>query len=301
MDEKASHPVGPESGAAGLRTLALRLLCVPDDPRAAAQGGQLLVGRLPDALPVDIPLPEGSTVVGSLQRGTQSADIVLDASLPAKRVLDFYKDRLAAAGWGVPESPELPEPDTDTPDPAGTCCATATFVLNPFGFNPAVPSYSAFFCLGPRGPGLTVTAYAVGAAAADVRLNLDANPDRLCWVGDDPGTFGGQKGPLPDLELPRAGRFVGGGSSGGVGTAESTMHIATELAVAALAAHYAAQLEQAGWTRRDAGQGGPLCWSSWTFQDEGGRNWQGTFFVLETRAALPRVCYAYLRADLAPA
>ena len=57
----------------------------------------------------------------------------------------------------------------------------------------------------------------------------------------------------------------------------------------------------AGWTRRGAGQGGPLFWSGWTFQDDGGRNWQGTFFVLETRAAGPRECLAYLRAGLAPA
>ncbi len=133
-----------------------------------------------------------------------------------------------------------------------------------------------------------------------MRLNLEANPDGLSWVGDDLGTFRSQGGPLPDLELPRAARSRGGGSSGGGSTAESTMAIETELDAAALAAHYAGQLEQAGWIRRGAGQGGPLFWSSWTFQDEEGRNWQGTYFVLEMRAAVPHTCLAYLRADLTP-
>jgi hypothetical protein len=78
------------------------------------------------------------------------------------------------------------------------------------------------------------------------------------------------------------------------------MRIETELDVAALGAHYAVQLEQAGWTSRGPGQGRPLFWSSWKFQDQGGRDWQATFFVVETRA-VPRVCFAYLGADLASA
>ena len=47
-----------------------------------------------------------------------------------------------------------------------------------------------------------------------------------------------------------------------------------------LAAHYAAQLEQAGWTRTEEGRSGPQSWSAWTLTDEKGRPWTGTFTAL---------------------
>jgi hypothetical protein len=57
-----------DQGEAVVRALALRLLA-PRYPGMPAPGEiQLLTGRLPDPLPVDIPIPEGATVAGSLSR-----------------------------------------------------------------------------------------------------------------------------------------------------------------------------------------------------------------------------------------
>ena len=56
----------------------------------------------------------------------------------------------------------------------------------------------------------------------------------------------------------------------------------SDLEIAAIAAHYTRQLEAVGWTRHAEGQDGPLAWSTWTFQDDDGQNWQGWFFALRT-------------------
>ena len=55
----------------------------------------------------------------------------------------------------------------------------------------------------------------------------------------------------------------------------------SSLDLAAVAAHYAQQLERGGWTRRDGDEGGGvLVWSAWDFVDEAGEPWQGQFVVL---------------------
>jgi hypothetical protein len=49
---------------------------------------------------------------------------------------------------------------------------------------------------------------------------------------------------------------------------------------AAQAAYFVPQLEQAGWTRQEAGVDGALTWSTWTFTDEAGAPRRGVLYVL---------------------
>lgn len=106
MDKDApaqgTNPTQMEDAAA-LRELAVRLLRVrfPGAPEASDET-QLLVGQVPADLPVELPLPLGSRVVGSLVRGNpRGISIVLDAAEPAEQVLEFYRERLSGAGWRV--------------------------------------------------------------------------------------------------------------------------------------------------------------------------------------------------------
>jgi hypothetical protein len=48
-----------------------------------------------------------------------------------------------------------------------------------------------------------------------------------------------------------------------------------------LTAHYADQLKAANWTMMGEGESGPSSWSSWSYNDEDGRSWQGFLMVLE--------------------
>jgi hypothetical protein len=58
----------------------------------------------------------------------------------------------------------------------------------------------------------------------------------------------------------------------------SVARLTTELDLWAIAAHYAQQLEPAGWMRRDGGEsGGMTAWSAWDVADEGGELWWGMF------------------------
>jgi hypothetical protein len=73
----------------------------------------------------------------------------------------------------------------------------------------------------------------------------------------------------------------GGGSSQDRADTSATLETATALPILELAAHYAVQLEKAGWTRTDDGHSGPLAWHAWRFQDDENEPWQGLFFVMK--------------------
>src|SRR5437899_3195928 len=87
----------PNLNETDLIELALRLATYPGDSRT--QNAQLLPGQLPDQLPVDIPFPEGSRVLGSLISNPESITILLDTQLSPVDVLTFYRERMQAAGW----------------------------------------------------------------------------------------------------------------------------------------------------------------------------------------------------------
>lgn len=165
--------------------------------------------------------------------------------------------------------------------------------------------HSALFCQGPRGPALNVRALTEQAGFTDMRLNLDLDErnspcaqsarmrrqQRLHMIGFERL--------IPPLAPPAGAQQMGGG--GGSSANDSYYSSATLEAdddLAALAAHYAAQLEQAGWTRTDAGQSGPLAWHSWAFHDEDGEPWRGFFFILKTPGT-EHEHFLYIRADLA--
>ena len=71
MDENIPTPQNSTERETLLRDLVIRLSAFAGDPRVG--NPQLLVGELPQSLPVEIPLPERSRVVGTLIRGPQYA------------------------------------------------------------------------------------------------------------------------------------------------------------------------------------------------------------------------------------
>jgi hypothetical protein len=73
-----------------LRELALRLSTYPGDPRN--DDPQLLVGQLPDNLAIPVPMPENSRLIGTLIRGPENIDVILDSALSPAAVMSFYKE-----------------------------------------------------------------------------------------------------------------------------------------------------------------------------------------------------------------
>ena len=70
--------------------------------------------------------------------------------------------------------------------------------------------------------------------------------------------------------------------------AYSYVALETGLDLTALADHYAAQLERAGWSRTSEGQDGPQAWIAWTFTDGKSDSWTGTFTALRLPATPAR-------------
>ncbi len=284
MDSSTTQPSNPESREALLQELALRLATSPFDPRP--RGPQLFVGQLPDTLPFDVPIPEGCRIIGSLARSDKYLDILLDVPLPPEQALAFYRERLLAAGWAEPQNMRVP--------PHGGFVHVSHLAL----------SHSALFCKGPRGPALNFMARAAQADVTDVRLDLNleerespcAHTARMRREEHVHGMGVGRL--IPPLAPPAGAQQMGGGGGGGLESWHTSASLEADGDLATLAAHYASQLEQGGWTRTDSGQQGPVAWHAWTFQDEDQEPWYGFFFMHQVPGK-PRNYSLYLRIEWA--
>jgi hypothetical protein len=218
---------------------------------------------------------------------------VIDVPQTADGFREDYRRQLRASGW---------EEDADRPEHRG---------FNPRGlpllFRAAYrfprlrgrlgldrPELPPVFRLGARLPKLMVFAQDRRDAPTDVRLHLFTG-HRDPWVAHDPawtaipslisppGVHGRPAAQDTGvLTQPFDARAAGGGWGGPPGHdgAYSFVVLETTLDLDAIVAHYAEQLEGAGWSRADGGRSGPQAWSTWTFDDEGGRSWDGTFTAL---------------------
>jgi hypothetical protein len=263
MDENISTSQNLTERETMLRDLAIRLSIFAGDPRVG--NPHVLIGELPQHLPVEIPLPEGRRVVGTLIRGSQHATSVVDVDLPMEQVLKFYRERMQAAGWQELEFLRGRRPGGFT--------------------SPAMPDTMTTFCRGSRGPGLRVNAYARGNTSTDLRLDIDL-PGQLCAqqarMGKMMGRGTAMHEMIPRLDPPPGGRQMPSGGGGGIDSfhMNASLELNAPIDLTKLAAHYAAQLERAGWTRDEVGQSGPIIWNTWSFRDEENEPCRGFFFIL---------------------
>lgn len=285
LQSSAGHAQqGDQQGddAALVRELAERLLTGPrgsPSPGGQAPTAQLLPGQLPPDLGLDLPMPPGARLLGSLARrfGDRpfNVEVVLDAPGAPSQVLDFYQQELAARGWTSRQE---------------------GFRGFPGGFQPggqfAPPAFNAF-CQSETGPLLMLNAVALERGGSDVRLSVQM-PGVF-----PPAPFGGSFGPcspppstppvrpppggpelLPRLFAPPGVQLMPTGGAGGPNLAGSEALALTDRRAADLAVHFGQQLEEAGWQRVFAGADGPLAWSLW--QVPGERGGQGLLVVLES-------------------
>lgn len=274
MDEREPHttPTPADSAAnddATFRKLAMRLIAARY-PAPPGESLRLLVGQLPPDLPFDLPLPEGTRVLGSLLQGdAHIANMVLMTDLLPDQVVEFYRERLKAAGWSEEES----------------MGQQRGFVQS----GSMSPSLAQFF-LGDTGPLLIVTSFSDpdGRSTAEVLLNPGGRGSsfarRRMGAAHDVWSV------LPTIRPPAGARQSVEGASGGNDRVISTARLETALDLSTLAVHYHTQLEYGGWERTDAGESGPIAWSAWTFTDEQGEPWRGLFFILKQ----PDVAERYL-------
>jgi len=286
------HPLGPVAAAPPAepdqtQALAERLLspALPGHD-GRTQTTRLLVGQWPAGLPLNLPVPPGGHLVGSAIRtadGTVMAvDGVLDVSgAAAADILAFYERELGPLGWSPAPSPSGP--------------------LGPGrgGFQPALDGGSSrSFCKGASGPWISVTVGPRSGTPNDVRVHVDPGQPGPCvtWSGPPPGGPGADL--LPPLVAPTGAVVQMQGGNNGPSRATSEATAQTDLSPADLEAHFARQLQAAGWQRLAGGTDGPLAWSSWKVPHDG--DWQGLLFVLDGPGPHRRALYARVESAAQP-
>ncbi|CAA9588619.1 MAG: hypothetical protein AVDCRST_MAG88-4415, partial [uncultured Thermomicrobiales bacterium] len=165
-----------------LRELAERLLTPPSPgPEGEVPTTELLPGRLPDAPALDLPVPPGGRLLGSVVRrfappGVVSVEAVYDAAGRGQDVAAFYDEELARRGY--------------TPAPFGGPGRPTP------GFQPTVTTIYRTFCP-PGGAGfLSLTIFPRGERPVDVRARLEGTGPGPCGDGGKPGA------PPPDRRFP---------------------------------------------------------------------------------------------------
>ena len=249
--QAAKEPVDDESA---IQELAIRLLA-PSYPGAPdVENTKIFVGTLPDEMPVSLPMPEDARILGSVVKGEQGVDVVLDVNQTPEQVLDFYRENMADDNWS----------EIGGFEPAG-------------GFAPDVDRIT--LCRGAWNPSVTISAYEVEDGLTDVRLNVDTNPN---WSPcRQSKILENWMKPLPKLETTPDAEHLRDCFSGSGSTVTSTATLETDMNSTALEEYYADQLKEANWTYIESGQCGPAAWSTWKVMDEDGLKWNGQFIALE--------------------
>jgi hypothetical protein len=260
MDEQTQQKSDSSGGEDAIRELAVRLLTFHHSLLLAGQRvqePQLLVGQLPTDLPLELPLPEGSRLLGSL--AVENPMIAIDTQLAGEDVVTFYRERLTTAGWTVPEHYGPPQGGFVHSSMANH--AMATF------FAPDDRSMLTVMTAPAPGGRTTVQLTLQGEAAEFRPRQMRHGPDFMVVLPSI-------RGPKGAMQMPR-------GSSGGPDSAESSAALETDFDLAAVSIHYVDELERDGWRRLDAGTSGPVAWSVWSFVDTEGTTWQALLLILQ--------------------
>ena len=245
-----------ELGEQSVEELAMRLLQATYPDSSELNGVQLLPGKLPREMPVDLPIPDGARIVGSEVQENTGIYVVLDVPMTPDLALDFYRKHLASQNWTEISIPEMDRGFVEQSDPSTT------------------------FCQGTQNASLAVTAHPQ-ENGTDLRLSIISDPDySLCsW---DAGYNDDWLRPIPKLAAPKGARISYGNVMSGPGNMVAiSVTVETEMNRSSLTAHYADQLTAANWTMMGEGESGPSSWSSWSYKDEDGLAWDGFLMALE--------------------
>lgn len=236
----------------GLREFVERMLSI--------HGGdtKVIVGKLPEKMPVELPIPSDSQILGSIVNSKGSVQIVLDVSQSVEQVTDFYKNKLLSEAWKQPIHPGYNRGFVTTRSEFGR-------------YNNFCKKNANLFS------SLNLTIKEKKEISSTVSLTYNPIDEKVkhhpC---KKPSTdypehialFPALTLPL-DTEASKDNYFYGGSN-------QSEVILKTKLDSKTLTNHYVQQLEKANWKKIDSEQNNSHSWSTWTFKDEKGKNWHGT-------------------------
>ncbi|MGB9632204.1 MAG: hypothetical protein ACPL8I_02645 [Chloroflexaceae bacterium] len=254
---------------AALYALAVRLI-----DNTGMDQAQLRAGSVSAQLPLEVPVPDGSAVLGSVEHANGDVTVLFDSDRTAAEVVAFYRMQLTAAGWYEP----------------ATRRATGGFV---FGAG-AAERHWLQFCKGRHGPGLELCVQQRDGQPTAVRLDLRRDGRyEPCAYEERLSPYEEQ---LPSLKPPAGSRQLPGNGAASSNFQFSDAILETREDLASVGDYYAAQLVAAGWQSEGFAVAPQLVWHSWTFVDREGEHWQG-LFLARRRTSLPGEVLLHLRMD----
>jgi hypothetical protein len=260
--------VGPDiDGAAeALEEMIRRLVLPPASIVPGAGTRELIVGRVPDTLPLDLPLPPASQVHGSTVIG-ENIWIYVETETGPRQILDFYRSRLAPPAWRfLGERRDLG------------------------GFAPAsMPEFvNTQFCPEGEGPAVSFGATAAPGGSTDLHINVRSDL-RLtpCGNPESPPAweYTNRQPQLPILRAPPGSTFDRGGGSGGADYWESHGFLYTDDDAERIAESYARQFEADGWQEDGSGRDDVAIWSRWDSHDREGQPVYALFLAVRPPGA----------------
>lgn len=254
---------------AALHALAARLI----DDTGGDQPG-LSVGSISARLALEVPVPEGSTVLGSVERETGDITAVFDSDRTVSDIVAFYRLHLTAAGWYEPATRRTAGGFT-----VGTGVGARHWLQ---------------FCKSRRGPGLELCVQQRDGRPTAVRLDLRRDGRYGPCAYEERRSSYEQL--LPRLTPPAGRRQMPGSGAASSDCQFSDAILETDDDLASVGDHYAGQLVAAGWQSAGRGVDPQLVWHSWTFVDQEGEQWQG-LFLARSRTSLPGEVLLHLRVD----
>lgn len=236
---------------------------------------RILVNELPDDLPIQIPLPEQTTVLASVVLQGQGLDhnfyrIVAEVPRPADDLIIQYQEQLATLGWKV--RPEV------------TSSYTNGFIESSELPNNQLDN-SLVMCSEDGNQILTTSIRSQEATFSSLDLLLyTAEEDSSCLPAPLSSRPLVEGLPIPVLNPPAEtnvslGATTSSGSSGTVLAASFSAAIESNLSAEAIAQHYATQWESSRWMLLSTEASNGIMQSVWILEEATGESWQGTFKI----------------------
>lgn len=271
--------------------LAWRIL-LGNLPETRQRKGQFLVKKLPSDLPLDIPLPDNTEIIGSIN-GENYKTILLTIPQSPEEVSKFYLDELSAISW------EENDGMFDHYDRVG-------FIAS--GYKPIE---TTIFCNKDLGWELYYnTRPSVRSNYTDMQLRIyKSYPASVCnSSGDFKKRIEDNKNKdrtlfkqisVPILNPPEQTQVLFLNPSGATPSLTYSSHegdddllslryssnaaIQTQLSLEEIANYYFSQMPKYGWTKVSEVKQDSIAVSVWTFQNDRGQNFQATLDIVRDR------------------
>ncbi len=220
----------------------------------------LAVGALPQ-LPIELTVPDGSTIIGSIgSTGWAGSRVRLQSVRSPAAIVEFYDEALLAQGFVTMDAPR---PAFETPDTLwrAYCHEADQQRVDVSAWREDAPNL-------PASTGDTAVQLHVAADARYVECSAEPPMQMASYA---PSL-------LPTLTHPAEVSSRGsGGSYRGEGHVD--VEIISSQSANELAVSYSKQLVDAGWTRLDATTSDYAATGAWRFRDEAGLPWTGVLMV----------------------